>query len=294
MLADAGVDVLVMDVTNAALYWEEWDAVFSEMQKMKAEGNRVPQFCFWAFNGPVISVVQDLYEKIYAVDKYKDLWFYWDGKPLLLYNGTPTVDSTGVTPRHTNPHFDPAAKTDPKHPHFGDREYTEESYTDYTKAVKEFFTLRTMWWGYHTWEGKRFVGTEDNWSFGYDLGDERVRAMKPEELLSRHGGIKEEFAVTPAQHPSSLIGKSICRFPRACHGSTRSWNARRAMASISSSGGTRQSPPIRSFSTSTTGTNGRPASISRRMARPRRSCDATVRTSSSISTTPSSTARSSR
>ncbi|MCX5758035.1 MAG: hypothetical protein NTU83_05940 [Candidatus Hydrogenedentes bacterium] len=28
MLADAGVDVLVMDVTNAVRYWDEWDVVF--------------------------------------------------------------------------------------------------------------------------------------------------------------------------------------------------------------------------------------------------------------------------
>ena len=27
-----------------------------------------------------------------------------------------------------------------------------------------------MWWGYYEWAGKRFVGGEDNWSFGYDLG----------------------------------------------------------------------------------------------------------------------------
>ena len=53
MLADAGVDVLVMDVTNAVRYWDEWDVIFPVMQKMKAEGNKVPQFCFWAFNGPV-------------------------------------------------------------------------------------------------------------------------------------------------------------------------------------------------------------------------------------------------
>ena len=89
MLADAGVDVLVMDVTNAVRYWDEWDVIFPVMQQMKAEGNKVPQFCFWAFNGPCITVVQDLYEKIYKAEKYKDLWFYWDGKPLLLYNGTP-------------------------------------------------------------------------------------------------------------------------------------------------------------------------------------------------------------
>ncbi|MHB1957179.1 MAG: hypothetical protein ACYCOU_25975, partial [Sulfobacillus sp.] len=77
--------------------------------------------------------------------------------------------------------------------------------------VKTFFTLRTMWWGSYEWGGKRFVGTEDTWSFGYDLGDKRVKAMNPDDLLSTHNGKKEEAAVTPAQHPDSLIGKSWTR-----------------------------------------------------------------------------------
>ena len=183
MLADAGVDVLVMDVTNAVRYWDEWNVVFPVMQKMKAEGNKVPQFCFWAFNGPVITVVQDLYEKIYKADKYKDLWFMWDGKPLLLYNGNPSADANGQNAVQT----------------------------DYSQEVKSAFTLRTMWWGYYEWAGKRFVGTEDNWSFGLDMGDKRVSSMKPDELVSVHNGKKEEAAVTPAQHPSSLVGKSWTR-----------------------------------------------------------------------------------
>ncbi len=211
MLADAGVDVLVMDVTNAVRYWPEWDVIFSVMRKMKAEGNKVPKFCFWAFNGPTISVVQDLYEKIYKKNKYKDLWFYWDGKPLLLYNGTPMVDANGRGRKHPTLHFDPKAKTDKSHPHFGDPEYTEEFYQDYTKEVKQFFTLRTMWWGYYKWAGKRFVGTEDNWSFGYDLSENHVKAMAPNDLVSKHRGINEEAAVTPGQHPSSLVGKSWTR-----------------------------------------------------------------------------------
>ena len=86
MLADAGVDVLVMDVTNAVRYWDEWDVLFPTMEKMRAEGNKVPQFCFWSFNGPAITVVQDLYDRIYKEGKYRDLWFYWDGKPLILVN----------------------------------------------------------------------------------------------------------------------------------------------------------------------------------------------------------------
>jgi hypothetical protein len=211
MLADAGVDVLIMDVTNGVCYWDEWEVVFSEMQKMKKEGNRVPSFCFWAFNGPVITVVQNLFDNIYKKGKYKDLWFTWDGKPLLLYNGSPAIDANGGGAKNPNPHYDAKAKTDPKHPHYGDPATTEEFYTAYTQDVKDFFTLRTMWWGYYEWAGKRFVGTEDDWSFGYDLGDERVKTLKPDQLVSRHRGVKEEAAVTPAQHPSSMIGKSWTR-----------------------------------------------------------------------------------
>ncbi|MGV8092143.1 MAG: hypothetical protein AB2L24_09810 [Mangrovibacterium sp.] len=217
MLSDAGVDVLVMDVTNAVRYWDEWEVTFRTMEQMKAEGNKVPKFIFWAFNGPVITVVQDLYDRIYKEEKHKDLWFYWDGKPLLLYNGTPSLDANrgGIT--HPNPHYDPKAKTDPGHPHYQDPDYAEEFYKDYTKEVKDFFTLRTMWWGYYEWGGKRFVGTEDNWSFGYSMTDPKVKAMKPEELLSTHNGKREQAAVTPAQHPVTMtkenmgVGKSWSR-----------------------------------------------------------------------------------
>ncbi len=211
MLADAGVDVLVMDVTNAVRYWDEWDVIFPVMQEMRAEGNKVPQFCFWAFNGPSITVVQDLYEKIYKAGRYEDLWFYWDGKPLLLYNGQPSVDANGQGRKHPNPNYDETAKTDPNHPHFGDPDYAEPFYLDYTAEVKDRFTLRTMWWGYYQWGGQRFVGTEDNWSFGYDLCDSRVAAMDPDDLVSTHQGRKEQAAVTPAQHPASLVGKSWTR-----------------------------------------------------------------------------------
>lgn len=211
MLAEAGVDVLVMDVTNAVRYWDEWDAVFTVMQQMQREGTPVPRFCFWAFNGPVITVVQDLYDRIYAAGKYRELWFLWDDKPLLLCNLTPTVDANGGGVANPNPHHDPAARTDPQHPHYGDPDFTEPLYRDYTKAVKAFFTRRSMWWGYYQWAGQRYVGTEDHWSFGLDLGDARVAALPPPQLVSTHGGAREEAAVTPAQHASSGIGKSWTR-----------------------------------------------------------------------------------
>ena len=189
MLSDAGVDVLVMDVTNAVRYWDEWDITFSVMEKMRAEGNRTPQFLFWCYNGPVVKVVQDIYERIYKENKYSDLWFYWDGKPLLLYNARPQLDANGSG-------------------------YETEDYSD---DVKNFFTLRNMWWGYYEWGGERYVGTEDNWSFGYSMADDRIINMTPEELASKHEGKIEECAVTPAQHPVTMtslpmgVGKSWSR-----------------------------------------------------------------------------------
>ncbi len=218
MLADAGVDVIIFDVTNAVRYWDEWEVTCKVMQQMNADGNKVPKLCFWAFNGPVITVVQDLYEKIYKEEKYKDLWFNWDGKPLLLYNGNSELDANqkGLK-KHPNPNYDSLAITDSAHPHYNDPDYTEEFYLDYTKEVKEFFTLRTMWWGYYEWGGKRFVGTEDNWSFGYNLDDEKVKALSTEELLSTHKGKREQAAVTVAQHPVTMgssgigVGKSWSR-----------------------------------------------------------------------------------
>lgn len=189
MLADAGVDVLVMDVTNAVRYWDEWEVTFSVMEKMRAEGNKTPQFLFWCYNGPVVKVVQDIYERIYKENKYSDLWFYWDRKPLLLYNARPELDANGSG-------------------------YQTEDYSD---DVKNFFTLRNMWWGYYEWGGQRYIGTEDNWSFGYSMADDRIINMTPEELASKHEGKIEECAVTPAQHPVTMtslpmgVGKSWSR-----------------------------------------------------------------------------------
>ena len=190
MLQDAGVDVLVMDVTNGVCYWDEWEALFSTMIKMRGEGNQTPEFVFWSYNNGPVNIVKQLYERYYKTNKYKELWFYWDGKPLLLYNADPSHDANGTY---------------------------EASANDYPEEIRQFFTLRNMWWGYYEWYNKRYIGTEDNWSFGYSMADPIIRNMSPEELVSRHNGKIEEAAVTPAQHPVAMgddhigVGKSWSR-----------------------------------------------------------------------------------
>ena len=208
MLTDAGVDVLILDVTNAVRYWDEWNSLFDVMEQMKAEGNPVPKFCFWAYNGEVITVVQDLYEKYYEKKLHSSLWFYWDGKPLLLCNMRPDLDANGGGIRHHNLHYDRDAVTNKHNPHYGNPRYTEEYYSDYTSEVKAFFTMRNLWWGYYRWGGKRYVGTEDNWSFGYSMEDKRVSELSPLQRAATHKGSIEQMAVTPAEHPISITGKS--------------------------------------------------------------------------------------
>jgi len=188
MLQDAGVDVLILDVTNGFCYWDEWELLFSTMEKMRREGNRTPQFTFWSYNGKPVNIVKSLYERYYKENKYSDLWFRWEGKPLLLYNADPSVDANGNY---------------------------ETTAADYPPEIFDFFTLRNMWWGYYEW-GKdhehgpdRYVGTEDNWSFGYSMDDERVKALSPEELASKHNGKVEECAVTPAQHSLGMKGAKM-------------------------------------------------------------------------------------
>ncbi|MDR3267501.1 MAG: hypothetical protein LBT83_00315 [Tannerella sp.] len=212
MLSDAGVDVLVMDVTNAIQYWSEWETLFAVMQEMAAEGNKVPKFCFWAFNMGVFSVVQNLYEKIYKQDKYRNLWFYWDDKPLLLcrfFYPQPEKDTPNYAPS-ANPNYDPDAALNPRNPHYGNPDYTSEIYTGYTAEVREFFTMRSMWDGYLC-GSPRCVGTEDYWTFVYHFQDKAVSGLTPDELVSRHKGVKEQMAVSPAQHPASGVGKSWSR-----------------------------------------------------------------------------------
>lgn len=207
MLADAGVDVLIFDVTNAVCYFDEWDVILHELELMKAEGNPVPKVCFWTYNGNVLTTTQRVYERYYRPGLYSDLWFYWDDKPLLLCNMRPELDANGGGVVNANPNYDAQAATDPTHPHYGDPDYTQPTYTFYSKAVQDFFTLRNMWWGYEEWGGQPYVGTEDNWCFGYQLNDPAVAARTPEQLAARHQGRAEQMAVTPAQHPISITGK---------------------------------------------------------------------------------------
>jgi len=82
LLADAGVDVMFIDVTNGFTYRHTYLEICRIHAAMRAEGNRTPAIAFLAWNGD--DAAPRVYEDFYAKGLYRDHWFLWKGKPLIL------------------------------------------------------------------------------------------------------------------------------------------------------------------------------------------------------------------
>jgi hypothetical protein len=84
MLADAGVDVIIFDVTNQLTYPESWRALCREFDALRRQGNRTPRIAFLCPFWEPRKVARELYEQLYQPNLYSHLWFRWEGKPLIL------------------------------------------------------------------------------------------------------------------------------------------------------------------------------------------------------------------
>lgn len=97
MLADAGVDTLIFDVTNGYTYKDNYMALLAEYTVIRANGGKTPQIVFLCPFGDPTAVVQQLYTDLYGAGLYSDLWFRWDNnKPLIMadpayFSGNPTL-----------------------------------------------------------------------------------------------------------------------------------------------------------------------------------------------------------
>jgi hypothetical protein len=84
MLGDAGVDVIVFDVTNQATYKHYYMTLLRVFSEVRAQGGHTPQVAFLCPFWDPPRVVAELYKDLYEPQLYADLWFRWDGKPLIL------------------------------------------------------------------------------------------------------------------------------------------------------------------------------------------------------------------
>jgi hypothetical protein len=83
MLSEAGIDTLIFDVTNSFTYPSVVNKLCETYMKLRADGERTPQICFLARSAPD-KVVTALYDEFYAKNRFPELWFRWQGKPLIF------------------------------------------------------------------------------------------------------------------------------------------------------------------------------------------------------------------
>ncbi len=83
LLTDAGVDVLIFDATNAETYPHVYSALGEVFTAIRASGGRTPQMAFMV-NTEARKTARQLYHDLYQPGRFRDLWFLWQGKPLLI------------------------------------------------------------------------------------------------------------------------------------------------------------------------------------------------------------------
>jgi len=83
-LADAGVDVVIFDATNQYIYEKVLHALGETWSEVRRQGNPTPHIAFLTPFWNPDKVVQRLYDELYGPGLYRDLWFQWKGKALMM------------------------------------------------------------------------------------------------------------------------------------------------------------------------------------------------------------------
>ena len=88
MLADAGVDVVFFDCTNGSYTWKtSYTKLLQVWNQARMDGVKTPQIAFLLpfgeTDGALVSI-KELYNDLYQPGLYRDLWFIWKGKPIIM------------------------------------------------------------------------------------------------------------------------------------------------------------------------------------------------------------------
>ena len=87
MLSEAGIDFVFFDTTNGLLYPTNYEAVLRVWSKMRAEGLKTPDVCFLMKEGDTAEL-SSLWTNLYCTNLYEDMWFRWNGKPVIMFTGS--------------------------------------------------------------------------------------------------------------------------------------------------------------------------------------------------------------
>lgn len=88
LLADAGVDVVFFDCTNGNFTWKtSYTILLDVWEQARKDGVKTPQVAFLLAFGPMdgaLEAIRELYADLYGKGLHSDLWFMWEGKPLIM------------------------------------------------------------------------------------------------------------------------------------------------------------------------------------------------------------------
>ncbi len=87
MLSAAGVDVVIFDNSNGVTYDKARNTLCRVWEQVRREGGQTPQIAFLCPFGNISlggTTLRELYDTVYAPGLYSDLWFRWQGKPLVM------------------------------------------------------------------------------------------------------------------------------------------------------------------------------------------------------------------
>lgn len=90
LLANSGVDVVIFDNTNGTATWRSGFVTLCKVfEEAREQGVNTPKISFLLpfSDGPdTVTQLREIYLTIFRDGLYRDLWFYWEGKPLLMSN----------------------------------------------------------------------------------------------------------------------------------------------------------------------------------------------------------------
>jgi hypothetical protein len=108
MLSDAGVDVVIFDVTNQITYRDDYMTLLRVWAHERELGNPTPQVAFLTPFWAPDKVTRELWRDLYAPGLFRDLWFQWEGKPLILADASLIFHSKDQTQQNTAVELQPA------------------------------------------------------------------------------------------------------------------------------------------------------------------------------------------
>lgn len=102
LLTMAGIDYLCFDTTNSVIYADVAKLVIETLLEFQKQGFKVPKVMFYT-NSHSGTTAKKIYETFYQTEKYNDIWFSPNGKPLIA--GI-TRDNGGASDQLANAGFD--------------------------------------------------------------------------------------------------------------------------------------------------------------------------------------------